>query len=95
MNYRAYRPFAHGSKLVAKGEIIEINPVIAKPLLEKGLIIPIYDDKREKIIPEINNKAYLVHDKGAMFWVKHEGREIGRYTKKKAIEVRDELNAEH
>jgi hypothetical protein len=93
MQYRVYRTFANGNKLVTKGEVIELHPVVAKPLLDRNMIVPYYENKVEKVIPEINNKAYLVHDKGAMFFVKQEGREIGRYTKKKAIEVRDELNA--
>ena len=93
MQYRVYRTFANGNKLVTKGEVIELNPVVAQPLLDRNMIVPYYENKVEKVIPEINNKAYLVHDKGAMFWVKQEGREVGRYTKKKAIEVRDELNA--
>jgi hypothetical protein len=93
MQYRVYRTFANGNKLVTKGEVIELNPVVAKPLLDRNMIVPYYENKIEKVIPEINNKAYLVHDKGAMFFVKQEGREMGRYTKKKAIEVRDELNA--
>lgn len=93
MQYRVYRTFANGNKLVTKGDVIELNPVVAQPLLDKNMIVPYYENKLEKVIPEINNKAYLVHDKGNMFYVKQEGREVGRYTKKKAIEVRDELNA--
>jgi hypothetical protein len=93
MKYRVYRTFANGNKLVTKGEVIELHPVVAKPLLDRNMIVPYYENKVEKVIPEINNKAYLIHDKGSMFFVKQEGREIGRYTKKKAIEVRDELNA--
>jgi hypothetical protein len=93
MQYRVNRTFANGIKLATKGEVIELNPVVAKPLLDRNMIVPYYENKIEKVIPEINNKAYLVHDKGAMFFVKQEGREMGRYTKKKAIEVRDELNA--
>lgn len=93
MQYRVYRTFANGNKLVTKGDVIELNPVVAQPLLDRHMIVPYYENKVEKVIPEINNKAYLVHDKGNMFYVKQEGREVGRYTKKKAIEVRDELNA--
>ena len=93
MQYRVYRTFANGNKLATKGEVIELNPVVAQPLLDRNMIVPYYENKVEKVIPEINNKAYLVHDKGNMFYVKQEGREVGRYTKKKAIEVRDELNA--
>ena len=90
--YRVIRPFSNGSALTKRGEAVELDDYTAKQLLAKGLIAQHYRDKREKAVQEINNKAYIVHDKGNMFWVKREGEKLGRYTKAKAIKVRDEIN---
>lgn len=90
--YRVIRPFSNGSTLTKRGEAVELDDYTAKQLLAKGLIVQHYRDKSEKAVKEINNKAYIVHDKGNMFFVKREGIELGRYTKAKAIKVCDELN---
>lgn len=90
--YRVIRPFANGSKVTKRGESIELDSYNGKILEQKGMVFQHYRDKSEKLIPEINNKAYIVQDKGNMFFVKREGEELGRYTKAKAIKVRDEIN---
>jgi len=90
--YRVIRSFSNGSKLATKGELIELNPVHAEPLEKRGFITTAFRNKSEKAVQEINNLAYIVQDKGNMFFVKREGEELGRYTKAKAIKVRDEIN---
>lgn len=93
MEYRVIRSFAHGNTVVTKGMKVDMPEVHAKPLIAKGLITSFYQNKSEKAVPELDNKAYIVPDKGQMFFVKREGEVIARHTKKKAIEVRDALNS--
>jgi hypothetical protein len=90
--YRVIRPFANGSKLTKRGEAIELDSYNGKVLEQKGMVMQHYRDNSEKLIPEVNNLAYIVQDKGNMFFVKREGEVISRHTKAKAIKVRDEIN---
>jgi hypothetical protein len=93
--YYVKRPFDWSDGIKQIGQTVEIyNDRDAKLMAQKGLIhMELYQNKAEKAIKEINNKAYLVHDKGNMFFVKRAGEVIDRLTKKKAQERRDELNA--
>jgi hypothetical protein len=93
--YFVKRPFDWNDGLKQTGQTVEIyNERDAKLMAQKGLIyLELYQNKAEKAVTEINNKVYLVHDKGNMFFVKRAGEVIDRLTKKKAQESRDELNA--
>jgi hypothetical protein len=91
--YRVLRPFDWTGGIKTTGDTIELGSQgQADKMIAKGFITPAYSNKMEKAVPTINNKAYLVHDKGTMFFVKRAGETLGRYTKKKAEEVRDEIN---
>jgi hypothetical protein len=93
MNYRAKRTFDWTGGIKQAGEIVFIpNKREAEYMIAKGLIESHYQNKVEKIVPTINNKAYLVHDKGQMFFVKRAGEVIDRLTKKQAEALRDTLN---
>jgi len=94
--YFVKRPFDWNDGLKQIGQTVEIyNERDAKLMAQKGLIyLELYQNKAEKAVTEINNKVYLVHDKGNMFFVKRAGVVIDKLTKKKAQERRDELNAE-
>jgi hypothetical protein len=93
MKYIAKRPFDNG-KMVYGGDEVDIpDSKVAEKLQSKGLIEPFYQNKAEKAIEDLPNKAYVKKDGGNYYSVMHEGKEIARHTKSKALKVRDEFNA--
>jgi len=94
MKYRARRTFDWTGGIKQVGDIVIIpNKSEADYMIKKGLVDSVnYQNKVEKAIPTINNKAYLVHDKASMFFVKRAGEVIDRLTKKQAEALRDKLN---
>jgi hypothetical protein len=93
MNYRVKRTIDWTGGIKQAGDLVFVgNKKEAEYMLAKGLIESHYQNKVEKVVPTINNKAYLVHDKGQMFFVKRAGEVIDRLTKKQAEELRDKLN---
>lgn len=92
-SYRVLRPIDWTGGVRDTGDVIEITAKHhADKMIDKGFITPFYSNKGEKAVATINNKAYLVHDKGNMFFVKRAGEVLGRFTKKKAEAMRDEIN---